>query len=97
MLIPRIPNQQIYETGQKAVIWHENDMETLILSTSFKGQAEEFVWVVPVPSRPTIDKGIDELFTSLEAFTRTDTGRSDQIPLYGSLGVSAPNDRYPLK
>ena len=61
--------QWIEETDQQAVIFYDQGVETLILSISFQGDAEDFGWIVPVPSKPEIAKGSDELFTTLEELT----------------------------
>lgn len=57
------------ESGQKAVIFYEKGKETLILSMSFKGDAKDFGWVIPVPQKPEVNKGSDEIFTSIEIIT----------------------------
>ncbi len=69
MFIPP-PDRYIYETDQRAVIFYEHGMETLALSASFRGNASNFAWLVPTPTRPEVDKVSDELFVSLEDFTR---------------------------
>jgi len=61
--------QWIEETDQKAVIFYDQGVETLILSITFQGDAEDFGWIVPVPSKPEITKGSDELFTTLRELT----------------------------
>lgn len=68
MIVPP-PDYWIEETGQKAVIFHEADLETLILSVTFRGDAEDFGWLTPFPTRPEVDKSTDELFTALEELT----------------------------
>lgn len=76
MLIAR-PNDIINETDQKAVIWHDGKTQTLILSITFKGDADEFAWIIPVPSKPEVDAGVDEIFTALTQLTNisySDTG-----------------------
>lgn len=60
------PYYQIQESGQKAAIFYEKGKETLILSITFKGDAKDFGWVIPVPQKPEITKGSDEIFTSLQ-------------------------------
>lgn len=67
------PNLYIYETEQKAVIFHEKGVETLIISTAFQGNAEDFGWIIPTPGKPEVDKSSDELFASLANLT-TPTG-----------------------
>jgi len=69
MLIYR-PEMRVDETGQRAVILFDGKVQTLIVSTTFRGQASEFVWVVPVPSRPEVEAGMDEVFTALDDYTR---------------------------
>jgi hypothetical protein len=78
------PTKPVYETGQKAVIWWDGKKETLVLSTTFKGDAEDFAWVIPVPSKPEVTSGKDELFTSLDTLTRPKVQES-YAPAYGGL------------
>lgn len=68
MMIPPV-DYYIQETGQKAVIFHENNIETMVISVSFRGDAKDFAWVVPTPSKPSVDKSSDQLFDSLEDLT----------------------------
>jgi len=82
MIIPP-PNISIYETGQKAVIWYESGTETLILSTTFQGKAENFGWLVPTPFEPQISQASDELFTALDDLT-TPKYRTEPLPLLGA-------------
>jgi hypothetical protein len=60
----------VAETDQKAVLFYDQGIETLILSITFTGNAKDFAWVVPTPSRPEVDKSSSELFLSLEELTR---------------------------
>lgn len=63
------PDYFMNESEQKAVIVYEQGRETLILSITFAGDAKDFGWVIPTPSRPEIDKSSDEIFTSLTDLT----------------------------
>ena len=69
------PNYYVAETDQKAVLFYDKGVETLILSITFTGNAKDFAWVVPTPSRPEVDKASSELFLSLEELTRPPRGR----------------------
>lgn len=60
------PYYQVAESSQKAVIFYDKGKETLILSITFKGDAKDFAWVIPVPQKPEVTKGSDEIFTSLQ-------------------------------
>ena len=69
------PDYYVAETDQKAVLFYDKGVETLILSITFTGNAKDFAWVVPTPSRPEVDKASSELFLSLEELTRPPRGR----------------------
>ena len=68
MVLPP-PDYYIWETQQKAVIFYEQGKETLVVSVSFQGNAKDFAWIIPTPSRPQANKASDELFTSLSDLT----------------------------
>lgn len=70
----------IQETDQKAVIFYDQGVETMVVSVAFEGNAEDFGWVIPVPSRPEVNKGSDELFTSLEELTGTTYYNDYMVP-----------------
>ena len=65
------PDYYMYETDQRAMIFYENKTETLVLSATFRGDAKDFGWIIPTPSRPDVSKSSDELFISLDELTRT--------------------------
>jgi hypothetical protein len=59
MFMPRISpaereKQLITEPEQKAIILFDAGTEDLIISPAYKGSADRFAWVVPVPSRPRV-------------------------------------------
>jgi len=83
------PDYWMYETDQKAVIFHERNVETLVLSITFRGDAEDFSWIVPTPSRPEVEKSTDEIFTALERLTQPEIGYP--VPLYRETGAEAPS------
>ena len=84
MMIPR-PNHLIRETDQKAVIWHDGKTETLIVSITFKGDSDEFAWVIPVPAKPEVEAGVDELFTGLAQLTNVS---NNEIGFFGSVDLA---------
>jgi hypothetical protein len=55
-LDPKSHAKDITEPVQKALIIHDNGVEQLILQVSYKGDASEFAWPVPTPSRPKVSK-----------------------------------------
>jgi len=78
------PDFYLTETDQKAVIVHENNLETIILSVNFKGNPKNFGWVIPVPAKPEVNKSQDELFTALANLTKLAT---ETAPNFGTLGL----------
>lgn len=77
----------IYETKQRAVIVHEDNRETLILSIIFQGDSKDFAWVIPTPSQPEVDKGQKQLFNALEELTSHKESYGVATPGLGSKGV----------
>ena len=66
-------NEDLYEPEQKAIIIHENNLETLILQVSAQGNISNFVWIIPTPTYPNVEKGNSELFSDLHYITRPKT------------------------
>ncbi|MFH0819608.1 MAG: DUF2330 domain-containing protein [bacterium] len=86
MVIPP-RDRYVYETGQKAVIFYEKGVETLVLSIAFKGDAEDFAWIIPTPQKPEVNKSSDELFSSLEKLTAPQIDYNRPQPLFlGATG-----------
>jgi hypothetical protein len=92
MVIPK-PMRMVTETGQRAVIWYEGNTETIILSTTFRGDAQEFAWIIPVPARPDVTAGKDELFTALDEYTRPKYSDNMPVPMMGAANM-AIQDSY---
>ena len=86
MFVPP-PDRYAYETDQKAVIFYENNIETMVLSVQFFGNAYDFGWIVPTPAYPEISKSSDELFTALEEYTEVDYPYKVYVPS-GGLGYA---------
>lgn len=81
----------VYQSDQKGVIYFEDGQETLVLSMKFRGDAEDFAWVIPVPSRPTVEKSREDLFENLERLTRYSYRRGPGI--MQSAGFEAAIDK----
>lgn len=86
MILPP-PNYYLRETGQKAAIVYEGGQETMTVQVSFEGDAKDFAWIVPTPSRPTVTEASDLLFTALQKLTTTDYDYSI-YPMALESGVS---------
>jgi len=84
------PDYWMQETDQKAVIFQEKNVETMVLSVTFRGDAKDFSWIVPTPSRPEVAKSTDELFTALAKLTEPEYNYG-VMPMYGgAVSEGAP-------
>jgi hypothetical protein len=64
----------INEPTQKAIIVHDSGREDLLLQVKYEGPLEEFGWLIPVPSVPTVEKGSMEPFYELSQLTQRHFG-----------------------
>ena len=87
------PDRYVYEAEQKAVIYYEDGLETMVLSIQFYGNAYDFGWIVPTPSYPQVDKSSVELFTSLEEFTEIDYPYEVPYPMYDNAFGTAERQK----
>lgn len=60
----------IFQPTQKVYINWDGSTEKLVIQTKYEGPAEEMVWIVPVPSKPRVEKGDPNLFERLSKETR---------------------------
>jgi hypothetical protein len=86
------PDYWVQETAQKAVIFYDGGVETMVVSITFQGDAENFGWVIPTPSLPTVAKGSGDLFTSLDEMTRVYYGYDDNM-VYDYAPVSGTGEK----
>jgi hypothetical protein len=62
--------EKVSSDTQKALIaWHKG-METLHVQSSYRGPATDFAWVIPVPTRPEVNRSDWSLFEAAEQATR---------------------------
>ena len=60
----------INEPTQKAIIVHDAGREDLLLQVKYEGPLEDFGWLIPVPSLPTVEKGSMQPFYELSQLTQ---------------------------
>lgn len=84
------PSYPVYQREQKAVIYYDErtNLETLVVSTTFKGSAKNFGWVIPVPTSPAVDEAKDDVFVSLEDLTKPKYG-ANPSPLHKIAGLES--------
>src|SRR6266571_2354267 len=64
----------INEPTQKAIIVFDQGREDILLQVKYEGPLEDFGWLVPVPSLPTVEKGSMEPFYELSELTQRQFG-----------------------
>ncbi|MDD4049740.1 MAG: DUF2330 domain-containing protein [Candidatus ainarchaeum sp.] len=70
--IPFDSSKDIIEPNQTGIIIYNDMQEQLILGVNYKGDSNDFVWLIPVPSYPEIDVYNNILFYELSYITRPD-------------------------
>jgi hypothetical protein len=68
----------INEPTQKAIIVHDAGREDLLLQVKYEGPLEEFGWLIPVPSLPTVEKGSMQPFYELSQLTQRQFGAAQR-------------------
>lgn len=65
------PNYYVQETGQQAVIFYEDAIqtETMVVGINYQGTAQDFGWLIPTPNQPTVERGSQNVFANLSAIT----------------------------
>ena len=62
--------ESVDQSSEQIIFNQEGDLTTMMVRIRYTGEAQDFAWVIPVPSTPTISTGSDLLFTDLELATR---------------------------
>ena len=76
---------------QRAVIFYDEGVETLVLQDSYEGDHKDFSWVIPLPARPVGDEVATtsvSLFSALDSQTNPSIYKTNYItvPTSGSSG-----------
>lgn len=58
--------QPIWQSSERAIIIFNDQEESLILSPSVAGNAQNYVWIVPTPSKPEFSNESQTLFSQLD-------------------------------
>ena len=82
----------VLQPTQKVYIRWDGSQEKLLIQTKYEGPAEEMVWIVPVPSQPTVQRADGTVFQDLSkqtfdyAIDYTDFAGLELSTLGGSVG-----------
>jgi hypothetical protein len=64
------PDVAIEEFGQVAIIRHQDGMEQLSVASSFRSEATDFAWILPLPAEPVVDSFHLALLDELQYYCR---------------------------
>ncbi len=67
---PPDPSVPIVQAGENILFGVENGVVTMHIQVQYSGPAEEFGWLLPLPSLPEMELGVDELFAQLIVTTQ---------------------------
>lgn len=62
---PPDPSVPILQAGERIVFYHKDGVITAHIQIQYQGPAQDFGWLLPLPSIPTMRLGVEELFTQL--------------------------------
>ena len=68
--VPPDPTVPIVQAGERILFARENGIITSHVQVQYAGPAEEFGWLLPLPSIPEMELGTDETFAQLIAQTQ---------------------------
>lgn len=101
---PPSPDKPVVQAGERIVFAYEDGKVVAHIQIQYQGDAEEFAWLLPMPSVPELKVGSEELFTRIEEATQptfqvNTTGFcGGGGPSFGcadqDVALSAPNERY---
>jgi Uncharacterized protein conserved in bacteria (DUF2330) len=69
---PPNPSVPIVQAGERILFAMQDGVVTAHIQIQYSGDPEEFAWLVPMPSLPTLELGVDEMFQALLGFTQPD-------------------------
>ncbi len=98
--VPPDPSVPIVQAGERILFGMQNGIVTSHIQVQYSGAAEEFGWLLPMPSIPEMELGTDELFAQLIANTqpkyRLDREYRGDCPFdpfrNGGFGGQSPSD-----
>jgi MYXO-CTERM domain-containing protein len=63
------PATPVVQAGERILFAHDGDQVIAYIQIKYQGAADQFGWIVPLPSVPTLELGTDELFDSVDRLT----------------------------
>src|SRR5438128_2397754 len=64
------PASPVVQAGERILFAHDGNDVVAYIQIQYAGNADQFAWLLPLPSVPTLALGTDELFTALGQATQ---------------------------
>jgi hypothetical protein len=85
------PGYWVRPGQQSAVIFYEDNTETLIVTSGYEGNTEDLVWIIPTPNWPLVNKANQQIFTDIASLA---TPPRDSGGLWTAFSYTAAGDAY---
>jgi hypothetical protein len=66
---PPDPTVPVLQAGERILFAQQNGQVTAQIQIQYSGDAKDFGWLLPLPSIPTLELGVDEVFEQLAGAT----------------------------
>lgn len=86
------PGYWVRPGQQKAVIFHEDNTENMILTSNFQGDAKDLVWIIPTPTRPEITKANEKVFTNVQKLVKPQYQYRFEYQTFGKAATAGMED-----
>jgi hypothetical protein len=67
---PPDPTVPVVQAGERILFDHSNGIVTAHIQVAYSGPADQFGWLLPLPSEPSLELGVDEVFSQLITTTQ---------------------------
>lgn len=88
--------RDLTEPAQRAVVVHARTREILHLLVDYHGDADNFAWIIPCPSKPKVRETSKDIFKEVAEYYRHLQMSSWKSPQNGHMGGGIGGGRAPL-
>jgi hypothetical protein len=86
------PTTPVVQAGERILFAHDGNQVIAYIQIQYQGKADQFGWLVPLPSVPTLKLGTDEVFTKLGYVTQPSFSLTTVNQLCNGGSVSSSSD-----
>jgi len=79
--------KDLKEPCQRAILVHRENWESLVLFVDYEGEAKEFAWIIPTPTKPRFGISDKALFQEIATYFRSLQVAAGGKQMGGSMGM----------